>query len=132
LFQEEEDLKDLLDLYKSMGSVFKESKKLVQLVLTYPITSNEGERSFSLLKRILTWQRTTMTEERLCNLARMAMHPGRLAKLSTESIINMYIDSNPRRLKLQRILSGGNNCSFLFECFNIDLNLIFRLMYILM
>jgi hypothetical protein len=132
LFQEEEDLKDLLDLYKSMGSVFKESKKLVQLVLTYLITSNEGERSFSLLKRILTWQRSTMTEERLCNLARMAMHPSRLAKLSTESIINMYIDSNPRRLKLQRILSGGNNCSFLFECFNIDLNLIFRLMYILM
>ena len=132
MFQEEEDLKDLLDLYKSMGSVFKESKKLVQLVLTYPITSNEGERSFSLLKRILIWQRTTMTEERLCNLARMAMHPVRLAKLSTESIINMYIDSNPRRLKLQRILSGGNNCSFLFECFNIDLNLIFRLMYILM
>jgi len=71
-----------------------------------------------------------MTEERLCNLARMAMHPVRLAKLSTESIINMYIDSNPRRLKLQRILSGGNNCSFLFECFNIDLNLIFRLICI--
>jgi len=105
LFQEEEDLKDLLDLYKSM-SVFKESKKLVQLVLTYPITSNDGERSFSLLKRILTWQRTTMTEERLCNLARMAMHPGRLAKLSTESIINMYIDANPLMPScLQKLLS---------------------------
>ena len=76
----------------------------MQLVLTFPITSNEGERSFSLLKRILHYTRFTMTESRLNDLALiMTLHPTRLSELSTEKIIEMLEQANPRKLKLKRV-----------------------------
>ena len=79
------EIKDLAGLYKVLGP-YKETRKLVQLVLTFPITSNEGERSFSLLKSILHYTRCTMTETRL-------------SELSTEKIIEMFVQANPRKLK---------------------------------
>ena len=44
----------------------------------------QGEKSFSLLKRILHYTRCTMTESRLNDLALQALHPKRLSELSTE------------------------------------------------
>ena len=76
----------------------------MQLVFTFPITSNEGERSFNLLKRILHYTRFTMTESRLNDLALiMTLHPTRLSELSTEKIIEMCVQENPRKLKLKRV-----------------------------
>ena len=75
----------------------------MQLVFTFPLTSNEGERSFSLLKRILHYTRFTMTESRLNDLALIALHPTRLSELSTEKIIEMCVQENPRKLKLKRV-----------------------------
>ena len=43
-----------------------------------------GEKSFSLLKRILHYTRCTMTESRLKDLALGALHTIRLSELSTE------------------------------------------------
>ena len=67
------------------------------------ITLNEGKRSFSLLKRILHYTRCTMTEIRLNDLALMAFHPTRLSELSTEKIIVMFEQANPRKFKLKRV-----------------------------
>ena len=86
-----------------MNVVFSQTKILVELILTYPITSNEGERSSSQLKRLLTSLRTSMTEKRICNLARMAMHPARLNALNNEDIIEVFTDAQPRRLAFNRI-----------------------------
>ena len=58
----------------------------------------QGEKSFSLLKRILHYTRCTMTESRLNNLALKALHPTRLSELSTEKIIEMFVQANPRIL----------------------------------
>ena len=44
-----------------------------------------------------------MTESRLNDLARMALHPTRLSELSTEKIIEMFVQANPRKLKLKRV-----------------------------
>ena len=67
------------------------------------ITSNEEKRSFSLLKRILHYNRCTMTESRLNDLALMAFYPTRLSELSTEKIIVMFVQANPRKLKFKRV-----------------------------
>ena len=56
-------------------------------MLTYPLTSNSGERSFSRLKYILTDQRCTMTQDRLCHLALMAIYPERLSALTNKVVI---------------------------------------------
>ena len=44
-----------------------------------------------------------MTESRLNDLALMALHPTRLSELSTEKIIEMFVQANPRKLKLKRV-----------------------------
>ena len=54
-------------------------------------TVNTGEKSFSLLKRILHYTRWIMTESRLNDLALRALHPIRLSELSTEKIIEMFV-----------------------------------------
>jgi len=50
----------------------------------FTVNTRQGEKSFSLLKRILHYTRCTMTESRLNDLALIALHPIRLSELSTE------------------------------------------------
>ena len=64
----------------------------------FTINTRQEEKSFSLLKRILHYTRCTMTESRLNNLALIALHPIRLSELSTEKIIEMFVQANPRKL----------------------------------
>ena len=58
-------MKSITDLFKNLNPVLKQTSTLLQLVLTYPLTSNEGERSFSALKRLLTSHRSTMGSIRM-------------------------------------------------------------------
>ena len=51
-------------IYKTMLS---EVHKLLRLYLTAPISSATSERAFSALKHILTYSRSSMTEQRLNN-----------------------------------------------------------------
>ena len=64
----------------------------------FTANTRQGEKSFTLLKRILHYTRCTMTESRLNNLALIALHPIRLSELSTEKIIEMFVQANPRKL----------------------------------
>ena len=82
--------------------MFPETRKLVQLVLTFPITSKEGEKNFSLMKRILYYTRyaRTMYVDLTTLLSCPTLkHPSKLSKLSTEKIIEMFVQANPRNLK---------------------------------
>ena len=47
----------------------KKKKKLMQIALTIVVNTASCERSFSSLKRIKSYLRSTMTEERLMDLA---------------------------------------------------------------
>ena len=48
--------------------------RLLQLLATLPISTAENERSFSTMKRIKTYLRSTIGENRLNGLAMMAIH----------------------------------------------------------
>ena len=52
--------------------------------------------------RLLTWNRSSMTTDRLAKLERMAMHPKRLASISNNSILNAVISSGPRKLNYRK------------------------------
>ena len=91
----------LSEFYRKMNPVFSEVKKLVCLFLTYPITFNGAERSFSKLKLLLASTRSAMGEARLNNLALMGTHKSRLSKISTESIIQKFKEK-ARHAKLQK------------------------------
>ena len=53
---------------------FPNIHSLLVLACTLPITSAEAERSFSLLRRIKTYTRSTLASEHLSDLAEMSMH----------------------------------------------------------
>ena len=63
--------------------IFKEAYKLRCLIVTLPSTSVSTERSFSCLKRIKTYQRNAMTEDRFSNLAKLSIE-----KESINDLIN--------------------------------------------
>ena len=50
-------------------SEYSEVEKLVCLLLVCPASSAEAERSFSALRRLKTWLRSTMTQTRLNSVA---------------------------------------------------------------
>ena len=53
----------------SIEDAFPAVVQLLTLAMTFPVTSASAERSLSALKRIKTYLRSTMHQERLCHLA---------------------------------------------------------------
>lgn len=50
---------------EEVRNLFPAVEQLVRLMLICPVTSCSAERSFSALRRLKTWLRSTMTERRL-------------------------------------------------------------------
>ena len=82
---------------------FPKIKVLLRILCTLPITSAECERSFSTLKRLKTYLRSTMTTERQSGLAMINIHYGR--EIDIDEIINTFATRHPRRLSLKNILT---------------------------
>ena len=57
----------------SLTDVFSETLKLIRIVITTPMTTAESERCFSTLKRIKTFLRNTMAQDRLNALAMLSI-----------------------------------------------------------
>ena len=62
-----------------------------------------------------------MTSERLDNLGRMHGHPVRLANITTERVINIFLEQGPRRLRFNPKSSAVN--------FNLGNNIPYSIFY---
>ncbi|KAL4130623.1 hypothetical protein QTP88_008044 [Uroleucon formosanum] len=85
---------------------FSETSKLLKIVITIPMTSAEAERSFSTLKRIKTFLRSTMSEDRLSALSMLSIE-----KLMIKNIPDFnekVIDISHYQLPLQQPRYFGN------------------------
>ena len=78
-------------------SLYSEIVILVKLILAIPATNASSERSFSALRRIKTYLRSSMTQLRLNNLMVLYVHRERLEQLNLEDIGNEFIDVNEHR-----------------------------------
>ena len=65
---------DAMNRCSAYKSVLSDVHKLFRLYLTVLITSNTSERTFSALKRLVTYLRSTMTEKRLNNCLLLHIH----------------------------------------------------------
>ena len=81
-------------IYQNMLS---EVNKMLTLYFTFPATTATAERSFSSLRRIKTYLRSTMSDCRLNSLFLMHIHKERTEKLDLAAIAKEFI-SNSRRL----------------------------------
>ena len=74
--------------------MIKEVITLCKLILVNPATSAAGERSFSTARRLKTWLRPRMNQERFSNLTVLNIHKERMDRLSTIDIANEFTDRN--------------------------------------
>ncbi|XP_037433316.1 zinc finger MYM-type protein 1-like [Triticum dicoccoides] len=70
-----------------------------RVLLTIPVTVASAERSFSMLKLLKSYMRTTMTQQRLNDLATIALESEVLEKIDYEDIIEDFISKNTKRMK---------------------------------
>ena len=83
---------------------------LLKLALTLPITSCESERSFSQLKLINTYLRSTMTDTRLNGLAIMKINRKQCDTIQSspeklQLLVRSFAMLHPRRMKLSFVLA---------------------------
>ena len=72
---------------------------LLRLFGTIPVSNATAERSFSALKRLKTYLRSTMGEERLTGLA--LLHVNKSTEVDPDDIIELYASKKDRRIRLQ-------------------------------
>ena len=80
------------------GIFFPNIRELLKILAVLPIGSTEAERSFSCLRRLHTWLRSTMTTDRLSDLSVIAMHGNTMVALETDSICRAFMELHPRRM----------------------------------
>lgn len=78
-------------------TLYSEVKRLVVLILSQPISVAQAERSFSCLRRLKTWLRSTMSQARLTHVAMISMHNKRLDLIDTNELISQFILKTPER-----------------------------------
>ena len=70
---------------------------LTRLLLTAPATSCSEERSFSTLRRLKSWLRSTLSQKRLNHSAVLATYPGRVMSLDRAELVRNFIWQCPSR-----------------------------------
>ena len=79
--------------------ILSEIHKLLRLYLTVPITSATSERTFSVLKRLLVYLRSSMTEKRLNNCLLVHVHKDIVDELNLKEIAVEFVSTNDERRK---------------------------------
>ena len=88
---------DILNFLKRVDC-FPNTYIAYRILLTIPITVASAERSFSKLKLLKSYLRSTMTQERLNGLALMSIESNILDKIVYKDIIEKFVSSNMRRM----------------------------------
>ena len=93
---------DLISFLKSLEHsqriLLSEVVKIAKLLLVMPATNAISERSFSALKRVKTYLRSTTTDSRLNNLLVLHTHKDTADKLDLKIIGNQFIDKYQTRI----------------------------------
>lgn len=94
---------DLLQLFmeNNLEEVFSETVTLLKILVTTPMTTAEAERCFSTLKRIKTFLRNSMTQERLNALAMLSIEKRLVTEMTdfNQKVIEKFASQKERRAK---------------------------------
>lgn len=94
-------LNDAVVILKGMSpelrGEYSEVEKLVRLLLVSPASSTEAERSFSALRRLKTFLRNTMTQQRLNSLAVCHVHQELLDSIDVAALMQEFVSRNDAR-----------------------------------
>ena len=79
--------------------MLSEVHNLLRLYLTIPMTSATSERTFSALKHVLTYLRSSMSEKRLNNCVLAHVHKHLLDELDVGEVAKEFVLVNDDRIK---------------------------------
>ena len=98
------DIADLLDFFQSLVNARKlllsEICILAKLLLVMPATNAVSKCSFSVLKRVKTYLRSTTGEGRLNHLNLLHVHKELVDGIDMVEVANLFVGDNQRRKKL--------------------------------
>ena len=84
------------DAFECCPSVHPNIKFLLQILTTLPITTTSAERTFSMLRRLKTWLRSSMNDERLTGLALLAVATD--ISVKPEAVVDNFLKQGKRRI----------------------------------
>lgn len=83
---------NVLDIYPNMSIALRH-------LLTLPVTVASGERSFSTLKRLKTYMRSTMAQDRLSALTTISIEHEVQQSLDMDEVISRFAEAKVRKFK---------------------------------
>jgi len=109
---------DALDVFRGsaqeaikLSQLLPEMSKLFCLALTIPVTTCTSERSFSTLRRLKTYLRSTMVQERLNHVAILHVHKKLCDELNLDDIANDFIKRSSVRCNTFHMSSDEGQAS---------------------
>jgi hypothetical protein len=88
----------LINAVDATYQFFPNIHKVLKVLLTMPVSTASAERSFSGLRRLKTYLRSTMTEQRLTGLALLHIHRSHV--IDIDQVLNRFDASGHRRIAL--------------------------------
>ena len=89
-------------------SLLSEVVKLITLILVMPATNATSERSFSALKRVKTFLRSSMKQSRLNHLVLLHVHKDITDNLDMIDCANDFVSANEHRQQVFGNFSSSN------------------------
>lgn len=84
----------------TLENCFPNVEILLRIYLTMMVTNCSGERSFSVLKRVKSYLRSSMSQERLSGLSLLAIEWKILQELDVQDVIEDFAKMKSRRVVL--------------------------------
>jgi len=85
-------------LSNSVGNVYSNVAIALRIMLTLPVTTATAERSFSKLKLIKNYLRTTLDQEKTTNLAIISIEHEIVDEMDFDDIIDTFADLKSRKI----------------------------------
>jgi len=93
-----------------MTSGFTDVVTALLLFLTLPVTSATAERSFSKLRLIKNYLRSTMGQDRLSALALLSIEAESAQSMETAKLIECFASAKARKKPFAKLLLAAVNC----------------------
>ena len=79
-------------------SLCSELHRTLQILLTIPVTTATSERTFSVMRRLKTYLRSSMSQERLNNVLILHCYKSRTDVVDVKQLASAFVNTNERRL----------------------------------
>ena len=91
------DIVEFLRTNTGLRELLSELTLLLRLFLTIPITTCSAERSFSVLRRLKTYLRSTLSQTRLNHLSVLHCYQELVDRLQVDDIYKEFVSRNEQR-----------------------------------